>query len=247
MPSYVRSRLLAAREFALDELSVLRESDPAFDGAIIETIRAFAPFDAYCFSGVDLDGCRAGSGILLSTDMPLDMLATYSREGFIQTDPLIAALTSEAPDAAWDELPDTVTGTPAARRLSQLMETYLLPPRLVFSFWNEQGELYGAATFARARPFSAAERQLLKWVASRLHAAMQAPVLTRFNAQIGLTDKELACLELASRGHSSSEIASRLALSAETVDTYFKSLSRKMQVRNRTQAVADALRIGLIH
>ena len=53
-------------------------------------------------------------------------------------------------------------------------------------------------------------------------------------------------LELGSLGGSVTEIATRLVVSDTTVKTHFANIYRKLGVSDRTSAVANALRRGLI-
>ena len=67
-----------------------------------------------------------------------------------------------------------------------------------------------------------------------------------FGPRVQLTPRELAVLRLASMGAQSSEVAKALDIGAETVRSHLKKAQTKLGVRNRTQAVAEALRQGLI-
>lgn len=62
-----------------------------------------------------------------------------------------------------------------------------------------------------------------------------------------LSDREVAVLQSLSNGRSTKETASEMHLSEETIKTYLKQVFRKLQVRDRTEAVAEAFRRGLIH
>jgi len=66
-------------------------------------------------------------------------------------------------------------------------------------------------------------------------------------ASNALSDREVAVLQSLSNGHSTKETASDMHLSEETIKTYLKQVFRKLQVRDRTEAVAEAFRRGLIH
>jgi DNA-binding NarL/FixJ family response regulator len=62
-----------------------------------------------------------------------------------------------------------------------------------------------------------------------------------------LTDREAEVLQSLAHGHSTKQIASDIHVSEETVKTYLKQVYRKLQVRDRTEAVAEAFRRGLVH
>ncbi|ESQ79215.1 hypothetical protein AEYBE204_09405 [Asticcacaulis sp. YBE204] len=174
------------------------------------------------------------------------MLATFVRERYTSIDPLIQNLTAEQPDLSWFDLPKAVTQAPEVKPMQRLFDDYHIAPRTIFSFWNDRDGLYGTAGFTRRTPFTSDERAVLRWASHRLHADMSQPVLRAFNAQVGLTDSEQKCLELASRGLTSEETGLKAGLSTETVNTYFKSATRKLGARNRSQAIADAIRLHII-
>jgi DNA-binding NarL/FixJ family response regulator len=64
--------------------------------------------------------------------------------------------------------------------------------------------------------------------------------------QTKLTQRELAVLELLSEGLQHEEIGRRLGISAETVRTHLRKACDRLGAATRTQAVATALRLGLI-
>jgi PAS domain S-box-containing protein len=61
-----------------------------------------------------------------------------------------------------------------------------------------------------------------------------------------LTPREIQVLALAADGLSGPEIAQELVLSPSTVNTHFKNIYARLEVRNRAAAVAKALRLGAI-
>jgi DNA-binding NarL/FixJ family response regulator len=79
-------------------------------------------------------------------------------------------------------------------------------------------------------------------------------VLNEFNrlaqernlARYGLSAKEIEIMRLASYGYSNKEIGSHIFWSEITVKRKMQDIYRKLQVSDRTQAVAEAMRLGLI-
>jgi LuxR family transcriptional regulator, quorum-sensing system regulator BjaR1 len=63
---------------------------------------------------------------------------------------------------------------------------------------------------------------------------------------MGLTVKEIECLRWTAEGKTSSEIAAIIKLSEHTVNHYLIAAARKLDCVNRVQAVAKALRMGLL-
>lgn len=76
--------------------------------------------------------------------------------------------------------------------------------------------------------------------AARLHSGEFWP-----GAHLGLTQRESEVLELVVKGLSNKAIASRLILGEETIKTHLSAIYRKLSVRDRTQAVAVAMREGV--
>lgn len=61
-----------------------------------------------------------------------------------------------------------------------------------------------------------------------------------------LSQREAECLAWVSRGKSSSDIGAILGLSPRTVDSYIEKTCAKLRVRTRIEAVALAVRAGLV-
>jgi DNA-binding NarL/FixJ family response regulator len=86
-----------------------------------------------------------------------------------------------------------------------------------------------------------------------LHPAVTAPFLRRVAplagesfAKVRLTAREREVLELLAQGGSTREIAGSLVLGEETVKTHLAHIYQKLGVTDRVEAVALALRRGLV-
>ena len=64
--------------------------------------------------------------------------------------------------------------------------------------------------------------------------------------RIGLTQRELSVLKIASEGRTTDEIARALGVGMETVRTHLKKARTKLGARNKVHAVAEAMRQLLI-
>jgi DNA-binding NarL/FixJ family response regulator len=65
--------------------------------------------------------------------------------------------------------------------------------------------------------------------------------------QAALTTREVEVLRLVARGMRNKEIAADLKISDETVQGHVKNILAKLSVHDRTEAVAVALRRGIVH
>jgi DNA-binding NarL/FixJ family response regulator len=91
------------------------------------------------------------------------------------------------------------------------------------------------------------------WPARRIASAVRLVGLGRTvferhdrTSALGLSDRERAVLELMASGSTNPEIAEALHLSKHTVKEHTSSVYRKLAVRNRTEAVQKAQRLGLV-
>jgi DNA-binding NarL/FixJ family response regulator len=69
--------------------------------------------------------------------------------------------------------------------------------------------------------------------------------LEEFASRFGLTALELQILSLVAEGLSNEEISQTIHLARETVKGHLKSLFRKLEVKNRTEAAVMAVRKGI--
>ena len=112
--------------------------------------------------------------------------------------------------------------------------------RWIVGFWSRK-ELSNVLT----QPFRILLFAAASFAALRLEQLIDLDP-NRFGPRSQLTPRELAVLRLASMGAQSSEVAQALEIGAETVRSHLKKAQTKLGVRNRTQAVAEALRQNLI-
>jgi len=68
----------------------------------------------------------------------------------------------------------------------------------------------------------------------------------RVKARLGLTQRELEVLKMAQKGMKTREIAENLELSDGVIRNYLSSIYAKLKVSNRTGAITEALRLGLL-
>ena len=87
------------------------------------------------------------------------------------------------------------------------------------------------------------------WIVLRLLGPVATPVASG-PASVApdglLTAREREVLRLLAQGLSNREIATNLAVGEETIRSHVKHILRKLEQRDRTAAVATAMRIGLL-
>lgn len=73
-----------------------------------------------------------------------------------------------------------------------------------------------------------------------------AASVNEFNSRL-LTSREKEVLQEVAQGLDVEAIAEQLSISRHTVLFHIKQASKKLNARNRTHAVAEAIRLGLIN
>lgn len=105
----------------------------------------------------------------------------------------------------------------------------------------------GAVVLAAPRMEIAAAALLgLHRQAFRVMAQLLRAEVEKAASRQTLSERELACLQQAGDGCRSEEIAERLGLSVHTVNAYLSAATAKLDSVNRIQAIAKAIRLGLI-
>ena len=112
--------------------------------------------------------------------------------------------------------------------------------RWLVVFWSRKPLSKAAAPAMRVAIYAAAS-----FAAMRLEQLVGA-ASGRVSATAHLTPRELAVLRLASFGMPSKEIAKYLELGEETVRTHATKAQTKLNARNRTHAIAEAIRQHLL-
>jgi len=95
-----------------------------------------------------------------------------------------------------------------------------------------------------AGPLGAIVRQRLRSLGAR--AIPRGPRASTRENPAGLTAREVQVLTLLVRGHTNSELAHRLHVSARTVEHHVSAILEKLQVHSRTEAVAAAFGLGIL-
>lgn len=110
---------------------------------------------------------------------------------------------------------------------------------------HENGSLIAAVHLAAPvrLPLDGADMRLVEHASGLVARTM----VSGFDDQgSDLTPKEVQVLDLISDGNTSESIAETLRISVHTVNTYIRNVCEKLEAANRTQAVAKAIRSGII-
>lgn len=110
----------------------------------------------------------------------------------------------------------------------------------------QRAGISGEMWVSRKEALSSIEEGFLAATALPLLRAM-SPRYARLSGKSSrLTPREIECLRGASEGKTSEQIATSLAIAPTTVETHFKHATTKLAASNRSHAVAEAMRCGMI-
>src|SRR5262249_47271994 len=100
----------------------------------------------------------------------------------------------------------------------------------------------------KSTPFQELVEVIRKAHRGRKHIPAQiAHTLAENIGREALSEREMEVLKRVAEGDRNRDIAERLAISEQTVKAHVVRIMDKLEARDRTQAVAIALRRGLIH
>ncbi|MCL6706099.1 autoinducer binding domain-containing protein [Pseudomonas sp. R2.Fl] len=204
--------------------------------------RTFMVFNLPSSTSLDL------SANSIITNWPAELLATYDQRQLLSDSPVIHHLRVSTIPFQYD------FDDPGGRlRINRSTDG---PKDLFFRFSMQRGAYFpvhdasggrGAVSFCGDRtPFSRDEMLELTYLAVHIYNRLAEIRDMDNRATEMLTEREIDCLNWTAAGKTSVEIAEILGLSEHTINHYLNRATKKLDTVNRTQAVAKALRIGLI-
>jgi DNA-binding NarL/FixJ family response regulator len=90
------------------------------------------------------------------------------------------------------------------------------------------------------------EAAITRQIATRLMAQIADPTSNEHIEVETLTDREIEILRHVERGYSNAAIAEATSISQNTVKYHMKNIFQKLDAQNRTEAVANAIRWGIL-
>lgn len=234
-------------DWSLEEVVDLRslpQFRPIRGNAFIDRLRTAVAFDYVTVSGLDFDGYRLGDQKLhVESDVPAALVDVYISDKLYRNDPLLQALQETNCFAVQSEVYEN---SDTSKRLEQLGLDFSVKNRTAFPM--SRGDLvFGSVCFMRTEPFTTSEMDFLLMIARPIYHSVVDPIIKKFSAESAkLTEGEVRCLHLASNGLTTGEISERVSLQPSTVDSYIKTAIKKLGARNRTHAIAEAMRRSII-
>ena len=225
-------------------------SAPVSRDDVVETLDGLARrygLRGYLLINVPSETSTDFSSNVLLTSWPDEMLKTYDHAGLIFGSPVIERLRQSTNPFTYD-----ADGTNRRRAdgksaiAADLFERHGLSRGAYFPAHNSAG-LRGALAFGGTREVLN-PREMAELNALANHIFTEVLELRAGRRQsVSLSRREVECLSWASAGKTSVEMSEILGLSEYTVNHYLNRATRKLDAVNRVQAVAKAIRAGLLN
>jgi DNA-binding CsgD family transcriptional regulator len=175
---------------------------------------------------------------------PADLLTRHDQQGRVGTNPIAVRLRSTTIPFTLDL--DSLRNEGGWADLVELLTPYHMQRLAIFPVSDPEGERGVVSLYGDRAPMTAQEMLELTMLSIQVYERLYQ--LGRREAKAGedLTEREIDCLTWTAAGKTSSEISEIVGLSEHTVNHYLNRATRKLNTVNRTQAVAKAIRTGII-
>ncbi len=181
------------------------------------------------------------------TSWPSELLNIYDQEGLMVNSPVLRRLRNSTLPFVHDTVQSHAERDDGKTSLIvSLFERFRMQRCAYFPTHDASG-LRGAISLAGDREvLSPEEMKDMSYIS--IHIFDRLAEIRNMDTRVTdtLSDREIDCLNWTAAGKTSAEIADILGLSEHTVNHYLNRATKKLDTVNRTQAVAKALRVGLI-
>ncbi|MCJ8517605.1 DNA-binding CsgD family transcriptional regulator [Pseudorhizobium tarimense] len=184
------------------------------------------------------------SSTTVITSLPAELIAAYDKEGLLAASPVLKRLRESALPFSFNM--EDVTKEHGSNESEKLFRRYGLLRGAHFPVQDGTGLRGSVALAGENLVFDLQQMMELNYIAIHVYETLAQIRSVTVRATDTLTERELDCLNWTAAGKTSAEIAEILGLSEHTVNHYLNRAAKKLDTVNRTQAVAKALRTGLI-
>lgn len=187
------------------------------------------------------------ASLSIITSWPAEMINRYDELGLLKESPIVRRMQASVVPFRFDfdAIPQSERQG-AVADASELFCGFGMNRGVYMPVHDANGNRAIVAWFGDREPLKVEEVAQLNMVATLIYDRLSQLSFETEKLAEALTDRELDCLVWTSVGKTSAEISEILKLSEHTVNHYLNRAAKKLDTVNRTQAVAKALRIGLI-
>jgi len=177
---------------------------------------------------------------------PAELLSKFDQAGLVLGSPMAGRLRRSTLPFTVDLEVEAQSGDGRALAKFELFNQFKMQRSAVFAVSEPNGER-GAISLHGDRPLLDGQEMLeLLMIATHVFDRLHDIGRKDIKPTDELTEREIDCLNWTAAGKTSAEISEILGLSEHTVNHYLNRATRKLDTVNRAQAVAKALRTGII-
>lgn len=234
-------------------LAFIRDLDRArnLDDISTQVLRHIQPFGVEFMAATTVPkpgmNPRQQRGHVLLNRWPEDWLKRYAARGYAFRDPAFARAMSNPAAFFWKELESQTVEDPMAWRIMEEGAEFGLKEGFTASLITLDGQRVIWSLGGPHLDINADTRAILTLIAS--YATARAIVLKEESParqEVHLSAREREALQWAAEGKNDWEIGEVMNISEHGADKHMRSIRAKLGAINRTQAVAEAIRRGLI-
>lgn len=181
-------------------------------------------------------------------DMPRGMIETYDQLGLLKNSKIFQTLRRATVPLSLDTLASQDTRTAEEAQIAvEFFRSYNITSAALFPVHGPAGARAAFGFLGNRNQLTHAELgEMGVFTAHAYNIFINCRQAAQAHEDL-LTPRELEAVHWVANGKTSSEIAAILSLSEHTINTYITNAIRKLDCVNRTQLVAKALRLHLIH
>jgi LuxR family transcriptional regulator, quorum-sensing system regulator BjaR1 len=234
-------------------LAFIRDLDRARNLADIsaQVLRHIQPFGVEFMAATTIPSVGTSSrqqlGHVLLNRWPEEWLKRYASHNYVFRDPAFAQAMSKPTAFFWNELDEHVREDPLAQRVMDEGSEFGLKEGFTASLITLDGQRVVWSLGGQHLELSPDTRAMLTLIAS--YATARAIALKEESPAtqpVRLSAREREALQWAAEGKNDWEIGEVMNISEHGADKHMRTVRAKLGAINRTQAVAEAIRRGLI-
>ncbi|MGH6835560.1 MAG: autoinducer binding domain-containing protein [Methylocella sp.] len=234
-------------------LAFIRDLDRArnLDDVSTRVMRHIAPFGAEYMVAATIpapdSNRRDQLGHLLLNRWPEEWASRYAARRYVAYDATIKRLMMSPEPFLWNELDPLVRDNPKARRVLDEAAEFNLKEGFALSLRTLDKQIVLFSAGGQHFEMGPDTQGVLTLVANyAIGRAIMINQETVSNKPIMLSPREREALQWAAEGKNDWEIGEVMSISEHGADKHMRSVRTKLGAINRTQAVAEAIRRGLI-
>jgi len=217
--------------------------------ATLDVIRSSLGLERFLYGVTRATRMEAGANLVIC-NYQSPWMQRYVEQDYFSIDPVVSHCFSSSLPYTWDRLHQDACEQPVRRFISEAQD-FGLKNGVSVGLRGRRGQdaLLSVATSVDTNSARSDLKRAVPMVYTILpyvYEALHPLASNDHGGNPSLSNRELECLLWSAEGLTAQEISDRICISTPTVNFHLKNAAGKLGVRNRTQAVARAILLGVI-